>query len=446
MSDPHGDEPRTATLAPPAPAAGAPRLALVVQRYAQEISGGAERHAMLVAELLARDYDIEVLTSCALDYTRWAMDFAPGRSQVGGVQVLRFAHPERNDIGRARVPLVHKLRFKLRKLLRLLPGPLVLQARGDPQVDGQQFLRRQGPHCAGLFEHLAASHRRYDAVIFFTALYEPAAVGIQQWGRRSILVPLLHDEKPMYLPVFRDVLRSAGAILFNADAERRLAARMYGIDTAHCAIAGVGIEAEVPDPALLARLRVQYGLRPGYLVYVGRVDRAKNCDELLSAFLDLARDDHAVQLVLVGQSVMAVPQHPRIVQTGFVSGAERDALVAGAAALVLASRYESLSMVVLEALLLHTPVIVNGACEVLADHIRLSAAGVAYDGRRGLAAAMRDMAHLPSAQRQALGARGAAYVLEHYTWARVMAEYHRAIAAVTQAAAQPAASHPPALR
>ena len=169
------------------------RVAIVVQRYAEEITGGAERHARLVAELLAQSHEVEILTSCALDYTRWAMHYAPGPDRVGGVSVRRFENTLRNDLGRARVPLVHKLRFKLRRLLRLLPGPLALRPRGEDEFDGLNFLRRQGPHCEALFEHLRASHGRYDAVIFYTALYEPSALGIQVWGRRSILVPLLHD-------------------------------------------------------------------------------------------------------------------------------------------------------------------------------------------------------------------------------------------------------------
>jgi glycosyltransferase involved in cell wall biosynthesis len=407
------------------------RLALVVQRYGEEINGGAELHARLLTERLAQRYEIEVLTSCARDYADWAMFYAPGPTAVHGVRVIRFSHPQRNDIGRAKVPLVHKLRFKLRGLLRRLPGPLVLPSKGKALYDGEDFLRRQGPHCAELFEHLSNSSKRYDAVIFFTALYEPSALGIRLWGQRSILVPLLHDEKPMYLPVFGNVLRAAGALLFNTESERRLAARMYGLDTSGAAIAGLGMEVRRPEPGAVAAVLSRHGLGPGYFVYVGRIDVAKGCRELIEAFTQHAQTNPTACLVLVGQAVMTVPQHPQIRCTGFVSDGDRDALIAGAAALVIPSRYESLSMVLLEAMLLRTPVIANAQCEVLADHIRISGAGSAYAGRRQLLAAFQAMSRVPAEERQRLGEAGTAYVQQHYDWARVMRVFDDVINKVT---------------
>ena len=403
------------------------RLAVVVQRYGEKINGGAELHARLLTERLVQHYDVEVLTSCAHDYTDWAMVYPPGPCLVNGVRVLRFPQPLRNDIGRARVPLVHKLRFKLRRLLGLLPGARVLPPSGEPLHDGVDFLRRQGPHCEALFQHLADSTERYDAVIFYTALYEPSARGVQVWGRRSLLLPLLHDEKPMYLPVFGTVLRSAGALIFQTEAERVLAARMYGIDTQGAVVAALGMDVQVPSASAVAEVLTRYGLTPGYLIYVGRIDVAKGCDELLAVFLAHARSDPSARLVMVGQAIMQIPDDPRIVGTGFISEADRNALIAGAAALVIPSRYESLSMVLLEAMLLRTPVIANGACGVLAEHVQNSGAGLAYRSRRQLRAALRNMATLPAGERQRLGDLAAAYVQRLYTWPHVLAQYAQAL-------------------
>jgi glycosyltransferase involved in cell wall biosynthesis len=420
------------------------RVAIVVPRYGDGINGGAEVHARLLAEHLAGLYEVEILTTCARNYADWSMSFPSGPCTVGGLSVQRFEHPPRNDLGRARVPWVHKLRFKLRHLLRWQPGPLVARPRGDARYDGLQFLRRQGPHCAGLLARLRDGAARYDAVIFFAALYEITAVGLPAWGRRSILVPLLHDEKPMYLPVFHQVLRSAGAVLFNTEAERRLAARMYGLDTAASGVAGLGIATAAPTAEAIEQVRVRFGLARRYLVYVGRIEVGKGCRELVQAFLELARSDPEVQLVLVGQRLMEVPSHPRIVLTGYVADADRDALVAGAAALVMPSRRESLSMVLLEAMALGTPVVANRRCEVLAEHVQASGAGLAYDGRRDLIEAMRAMTRLPQAERERQVQLGQAYVARQYAWPRVLEVVSAAIERVVALprAPMPAQSRP----
>lgn len=408
------------------------RVAIVVQRYGEEINGGAELEARMVAERLAATHEVEVLTSCALDYKDWGNDFAAGRCTVRGLSVIRFAHPQRNDQGRARVALRHKLRFLLRRVLRLLPGPAVAPARGDERTDGEQFLRRQGPWCEGLYEHLRQSAARYDAVIFFAALYAPTATGLRVWGRRSILVPLLHDEKPMYQPVYRAVFQAAGAMLFNTPAERRLAARLYGLDTLSCPVFGVGLTVQQPSGEMKSAVLARWQLQPGYLIYVGRIDTAKGCRELFQAFVQHHLRNPQARLVLVGKAAMDIPEHPAVVIAGFVSDDERDALIAQAGALVIPSRYESLSLVLLEAMQLKTPVIANGRCEVLADHIRESGGGIAYRGTDELVRAMGTLPALSASERTRMTEAGSAYVERTTNWPTTVGIFSHAIDEVSR--------------
>jgi glycosyltransferase involved in cell wall biosynthesis len=403
------------------------RVVVVVQRYGIEINGGAELHARQVALQLSKRHHVTILTSCALDYTDWAMHYGCGEHTVEGLLVRRFAHPPRNDIGRARVPRPHKMRFKLRRLLDALPGPRVPAPRDDAEYDGLNYLRRQGPHCPDLLRHLVQSQAEYDIAVFFTALYEPTAVGLPAWGRRSLLVPTLHDEKAMALPHFHRVFAAAGHVLYNTAAEQRLARALYGGPPG--TVVGLGISVQAPTAAGRADTCERLRLPERYVVYVGRIDTAKGCDELIAAVL-AAYPETGLPLVLVGKAFMPLPEHPAIVATGFVADADRDAIVAGAWALIVPSRYESLSMVLLEAMTLGVPVVANARCEVLADHVLDSGAGLLYRSPRQLRGTLHRLAAESAAQREAWGRAGAAYVAARYSWDRVMAQYEDAIARV----------------
>jgi hypothetical protein len=67
------------------------KLAVVVQRYGADINGGAELHARYIAERMAKQADVEVVTTCARDYVTWKNELAPGTETIHGVQVRRFA-------------------------------------------------------------------------------------------------------------------------------------------------------------------------------------------------------------------------------------------------------------------------------------------------------------------------------------------------------------------
>ena len=47
------------------------KIAFVVQRYGTEILGGSEYHCRLIAERVAQHHQVEVLTTCAREYTTW---------------------------------------------------------------------------------------------------------------------------------------------------------------------------------------------------------------------------------------------------------------------------------------------------------------------------------------------------------------------------------------
>lgn len=390
------------------------RVAVVVQRFGAGGVGGAEWHAAQLVECLRERHDVTVLTSCARDPMTWAMELEPGATMEGGLRVHRFAHPRRNAAHRARVPLRHKLRMASKGLWDALGVPRVGQPTGADLGDGHDFLRQQGPACAGLLDELERGKAQYEAVVFFTALYHPTAEGLPLWGARSLLVPTLHDEKPMYLPWFHRVFSAAGVTLFNTRAEAELARRLYGPSVGASRIVGAPVAVSPPESAAIDAVRARYKLPERYLVYVGRIEKGKGCAKLLQAWERAASAAPGAALVFVGKGSMSIAESAQTRCTGFVSDAERDALVAGAAALVMPSRLESLSLVLLEATALGVPVLANGRSEVLAGHVADSGAGEVYRGPGDLRAKLLHMLNLPEPERRRLGAAGQRYVHERY--------------------------------
>ena len=152
------------------------------------------------------------------------------------------------------------------------------------------------------------------------------------------------------------------------------------------------------------------------LLFVGRIDEGKNCDVMFrywQAYKE--RNPGPLRLVLMGKPVIPVPQRDDICSLGFVSEEDKFDGVAGARLLLLPSRFESLSIVVLEAMSLEVPVLVNGDCAVLKGHCVKSNAGLYYQNYLEFEGAMKALLNDESL-RDALGQNGPRYVEENYRW------------------------------
>ncbi|HEX7442515.1 MAG TPA: hypothetical protein VF320_01425, partial [Acidimicrobiales bacterium] len=68
------------------------KLSFVTPRYGTEVIGGAETAARMLAERLCLrpGWEVEVLTSCALDHLTWENTEPAGTSVINGVTVRRF--------------------------------------------------------------------------------------------------------------------------------------------------------------------------------------------------------------------------------------------------------------------------------------------------------------------------------------------------------------------
>jgi glycosyltransferase involved in cell wall biosynthesis len=384
------------------------RLLYVVQRYGAEIAGGAEAHCRAFArQLVGRGHEVEVVTSCARDYASWANAYAAGDELDDNVVVHRLAVTGERDM-KFFAPLSDRV------LSSRYLAPAHLQER---------WLHAQGPVLGDLVPWLNANLDRFDVVIFFTYLYYPTPVGVAFVAGRCpvVLHPTAHDEPPFRLPMFRSMMRLVDAFAFSTPEEEALVRTRIGAGPASTVV-GVGVDPPRPVPDALARTALGLGDRP-YLLCLGRVEALKGSLELAAFFAAYkARQPGPLMLVFAGDRVQTPDPHPDVVLAGVVSDEVKRSLLVGCELLVAPSFYESFSMVLTEAWVYGKATLVQGRCDVLAGQVERTGAGLAYTGFAEFETAL-DLLRGDAALRGRLGAAGARYVEENYTWDAVMQRY-----------------------
>jgi glycosyltransferase involved in cell wall biosynthesis len=119
---------------------------------------------------------------------------------------------------------------------------------------------------------------------------------------------------------------------------------------------------------------------------------------------------------------MDVPRHRKIRALGYVDENRKQALLRDASVLVQPSRFESLSLVLLEAWLVGTPVLVNGGCSVLREQVVEAGGGLYYENGDEFREALTYLLSRPRIGRALAGA-GRAFTAENYSWEAIERKY-----------------------
>jgi glycosyltransferase involved in cell wall biosynthesis len=388
------------------------KLAFVVQRYGADIAGGSEAHCRSLAQRLSPSHDITVLTTCARDYVTWADEYPAGESHDDGVRLVRF-------------PVRRRRRLKVFADL----SDEVFDGGSAPQRQDEWF-RENGPDAPGLIEHLASRGAGYDAVLFWTYRYATTYFGLPIVADRAILVPTAEDDPAIQMDVLEQFFGLPAGYLFLTPEEEALVSARAGQALTPAAVIGTGID-PVQSPSSDDAVR-QLGIEGQYVLYLGRVDRNKGCVTLLDYFEAYTRSNPAVTLALAGPAKLRIPDHPHIRAVGYVSDDARDALLSHARALIVPSRYESLSIALLEAWNRGVPALVNGACRVLDGQVRRANGGLVYRSQAEFHEAL-DYLLSSASLRDDLGREGLAYVDREYRWPTVLARVEDVLNAVAAA-------------
>lgn len=381
------------------------KIAFIIQRYGKEVMGGSELHCRQLAERLEDSgHDCTVFTTAAKDYISWKNEYSPGETFLQGVSLKRFSVKRERDINSFN-------RFSEQ-----------IFSKAHSHEDELRWLEKQGPYSPELISALEKEAPSYDVLIFFTYLYYNTYWGLKKAKGRKVLVPTAHDEPPLYLDIMKDVFSIPDAFIFNTPSEKGLLSRLFSFEGKYQDIVGVGIEmSEVRDrSAFLAK----YNIWPPFILYAGRIEPGKGCQDLLDYFLAYSGKNPDLRLVLIGKLLMDLPPHPKIRYLGFLPPEEKNAAMASALVTVHPSRLESLCMAALESMALKIPILVQEKTQPLRNHTLQGRSGLFYSNydefEESLNLLIRD-----SRLRRSMGENGLRYVQDHYSWSRVMQKYQK---------------------
>ena len=410
------------------------KVAFVVTAYGKQARGGAEQHCRMLAERLTADYEVDVLTTCVENYVCGGNDLPAGVEKENGVTVRRFeAQPIQQELHKYYVrkskwgSSIRKFLFLL-GILRSLASiwPVLTYMRNLEQKVMQSYVF----YSPQLFLYVQENKEHYKAIIPINISY-PLAYYISLYApEKTILIPTMHYESSTFRSIYTEVFTKVAYIGFNIEAEQKLVENIVGKPLAANGIISVGIEKT--KAADWKQTKVKYNLPEDYLLYVGRIDAIK-LNNIVDYFLGYKKKYIAsrLKLVLVGGIFGKTVDHPDIIYTGFVGDAEKVAIQLNAKVIVNPSKYESLSLILLETMSEGKAMLVNGQCNVLKEHcVKSDYAALYYMNRRDFVRKLRCLEESEVLRLQ-MGEKGRRYGQENYDWKIFIGRMRSAIQALS---------------
>ncbi len=382
------------------------KIAFICPWYGKDIAGGAEAECRRTVENLhQRGVAVEVWTTCLRDFEGdWSLNhYRVGDYQVEGIPVKRFAVSRRNG----------ELFGRLNQ--QIMNGESV--TREEENLFFENMI-----NSPGLCQHIQR-HGSEALLVFIPYLFSTTFFGSRIHPDRTFIIPCLHDEGYSRLPLLQECYHQARGLIFHTRAEMELGIDRFRLRADQCHLFGEGIDTDITPEA--ERFRQKYALKDPYVLYAGRRDSGKNTPLLMNFFaLYKKRFPSPLRLVLIGNIPVRIPLERRedILDFGFVPRQDKIDAYGGAALFCQPSVMESFSIVIMEAWLCGTPVLVNARCPVTVEHCLQSQGGLFFEDYLEFEGCLQVIWEQPELT-QNLAENGRRYVLDQFHWDRVCEKF-----------------------
>ncbi|HLW66600.1 MAG TPA: glycosyltransferase [Gemmataceae bacterium] len=359
------------------------RIAVVVPRFGEEVLGGAERSLRLMAETLAEaGYEVELFSTGS----------GVRSASKGNLTIHRFATDPQDE-------------ENLAAAVAALRQPGMVADSSIRDFLQQTLLSRE------LLDAVVARQHHFAAI-----LAGPYGNGLiwelcRALPEKVILVPCFHDEPLARQTLVRESFRDVAGILYHCVEEQQLAEEIWNLRIPNAHVVGTVLSMEMVSESLGA---CPADLPERYVLYSGRYCQEKN----LLLLLDWAQRYRAERadrfaFVFTGHGEVPIPREPNFFDLGFVPEATRSEILGKAAALILLSTNESLSLVALEAWREGVPVIAHENSAVLRGHVQRGGGGKCVQSYSDFRAALDALWDARGFGRE-LGRKGREYVRRTY--------------------------------
>ena len=372
------------------------KIGVVVQRYGEDVVGGAETLARDVAEKLnAAEFDVTVFTTTAKDYITWENHYDTGETILKGVIIKRFSVDILRDIDK----------------FNDLSGRFFDKNIIEKEITEDEWIDIQGPVSTDLINTIKSEQENFDIFIFFTYLYYTTVKTLRILKKPSVLFPTAHEEPPINMGIMKEVFMKPKALFFLTGSEMDLVEKKFSPPGKMVlARTGVDVKRDTDENAF----RRNYLIVSPFILYAGRIEKGKGLEMLFDAYRQL-RNSSVVDLVLMGKKLMDIPEIDGIKYVGYVSEEDKISAFKGAVCSVQPSPLESLSITTLESFTQETPVLVNSNCRVLMEHVEASGGGLSFSNVEEFIKNF-NVLYRNKIKSERMGKRGFDYVNEFYSW------------------------------
>ena len=382
------------------------KIGFVIPWYGEKIGGGAEAELRgVVHHLKDAGVDVEVLTTCVECFASdWNRNFhKPGLTEEAGIPVRRFRVRKRDTAAFDRVNV------------KLMAGE-------RPTPEEEKTFCKEMVNSKRLYSFLRRHGKDYGLFVFIPYMFGTTYYGCQVWPEKSILIPCLHDESYAYMECFREAFSKVRGMIFNAEPERLLAEKLYGVKGETFTTFGIGMETDWQADG--ERFRKKYGIEAPFILYAGRKDTGKRVDLLIRYFTEYREKNPGTELklVLIGGGKVEIPDQENIIDLGFVDLQDKYDAYGAAEVFCNPSEMESFSIVIMESWLAGRPVMVNGKCAVTRSFVEEAQGGLCFGSYEEFEEGLKRLTE-DKELAERMGSSGRKYVLERFDWGVITRRY-----------------------